>query len=355
MQQVRSIHYLRGMAAILVVCFHARGYMNNVYEQHNLGDLLFSSGAAGVDLFFIISGFIISMSFESGRDGALSFIIKRFFRIYPVFIVMLLATIYINDIGFDGNTIKSLLIINNNFNDQAPTFGYNILSPAWSLSYEIYFYATFIISIMISKKYSSYVCILILLVPMCALQIYYTGTLSLNAEQRVLSETDGINSILKITSSPMLVEFAVGIILHKAFKKNLISRIPCSLCVSAFLFAIYCYISDSFYGYGPSRFGLWCLMLFIAAIAIESKGFLPYSYFLKKAGDYSYSIYLSHMVIIYYIQSGGDIGIYLNSHNGASKVFLVLSCTMIASHFAFKYIETPFINIGRRVVKRIYN
>jgi peptidoglycan/LPS O-acetylase OafA/YrhL len=56
---VKSIHYLRGIAALFVVLFHLRGYVNNTYVQSNLGDLLFVNGAFGVDLFFVISGFII--------------------------------------------------------------------------------------------------------------------------------------------------------------------------------------------------------------------------------------------------------------------------------------------------------
>lgn len=51
MHQIRSIHYLRGIAALLVVGFHCRGGLNNVYPIKNFGDMLFISGSFGVDLF----------------------------------------------------------------------------------------------------------------------------------------------------------------------------------------------------------------------------------------------------------------------------------------------------------------
>lgn len=50
---VYTIQMLRGIAALLVVMFHIRGTLNGVYAQSNLGDLLFQSGSAGVDLFLL--------------------------------------------------------------------------------------------------------------------------------------------------------------------------------------------------------------------------------------------------------------------------------------------------------------
>lgn len=64
MSKVMSIHYLRGLAALAVVAFHLRPALDNIYAQKNLGQMLFSNGNAGVDLFFIISGFIITLSTE---------------------------------------------------------------------------------------------------------------------------------------------------------------------------------------------------------------------------------------------------------------------------------------------------
>ncbi len=48
MKKVKSIHYLRGIAALLVVAYHNKQYLNEVYAQKDLGDLLFISGGFGV-------------------------------------------------------------------------------------------------------------------------------------------------------------------------------------------------------------------------------------------------------------------------------------------------------------------
>ncbi|WHH05620.1 acyltransferase family protein [Escherichia coli] len=58
----------RGVAALLVVAYHNKQYLNEVYAQKDLGDLLFISGGFGVDLFFIISGFIIMLSSQKKKQ-----------------------------------------------------------------------------------------------------------------------------------------------------------------------------------------------------------------------------------------------------------------------------------------------
>ncbi len=83
MKKVKSIHYLRGIAALLVVAYHNKQYLNEVYAQKDLGDLLFISGGFGVDLFFIISGFIIMLSSQKKETNSpINFMTRRFFRIY---------------------------------------------------------------------------------------------------------------------------------------------------------------------------------------------------------------------------------------------------------------------------------
>ncbi|HAP0218561.1 TPA: acyltransferase, partial [Escherichia coli] len=57
-----GVQYLRGAAALFVVFFHLRHLISSVIPGINLGDLLFGEGSAGVDIFFVISGYIIALS-----------------------------------------------------------------------------------------------------------------------------------------------------------------------------------------------------------------------------------------------------------------------------------------------------
>src|ERR1041384_8332317 len=87
------IQALRGVAAMVVVLFHGRGVITGP-AYLDLGDRLFGCGAIGVDLFFVISGFIMVHATwkldGSGRSVA-QFLVKRLTRIWPVYVVATFA------------------------------------------------------------------------------------------------------------------------------------------------------------------------------------------------------------------------------------------------------------------------
>ncbi|MGY2924876.1 peptidoglycan/LPS O-acetylase OafA/YrhL [Ewingella americana] len=157
--KVYSIHYLRGLAALFVVLFHFRGYLNNIYAQSNLGDLLFSKGAFGVDLFFVISGFIICFATEKKElNGSLKFVIRRFFRIYPLLILAMLVYFLLVVLRPESHDLFkwflwSVIPLHVDYHAGAPFYGYNMLGIAWTLTYEVSFYLIFLIAMSISHKY----------------------------------------------------------------------------------------------------------------------------------------------------------------------------------------------------------
>lgn len=140
---IKSIHYLRGLAALFVVFFHFRSYLNEPTASIKWGDLLFDQGALGVDLFFIISGFIICYATQKKPlRPLLDYSLKRVFRIYPLMIVSLLS-FYLLFGGSIKELGRSLIPLHADYNQPGPFFGYNLLSPVWTLSYELLFYGMF--------------------------------------------------------------------------------------------------------------------------------------------------------------------------------------------------------------------
>ncbi|MEP9072073.1 acyltransferase [Enterobacter hormaechei] len=137
-----SIQFLRGLAALLVIAFHFKQYLNGVYAQADLGDRLFGLGEVGVDIFFVISGFIITYSTANiEKNSPIEFSIKRFFRLYPVFIITLTILIIFDtsSTATSSQIIKSYLLIPNDYNFIGPWYGYNVNLPAWTLTYEVIF------------------------------------------------------------------------------------------------------------------------------------------------------------------------------------------------------------------------
>ncbi|WP_423347203.1 acyltransferase family protein [Larkinella sp. VNQ87] len=95
-QTFRSIQAMRALAALLVTLFHLTAKMDNIGIQSPLLNC-FRAGFGGVDLFFIISGFIITHTsiskFGTPRQW-LPYLKKRFIRIYSLYwILLLLASV----------------------------------------------------------------------------------------------------------------------------------------------------------------------------------------------------------------------------------------------------------------------
>ncbi len=143
-----GIQILRGFAASAVALHHSLEMSNGVPGRFS-ADWLTTAGAAGVDVFFVISGFImLHVSFPTdGRSlppGA--FLIRRALRIYPFYWLCSLAMLALAAVGFlrhqdHGTTtiLHSLLLLPHD---------HYLLGVAWTLVYEIYFYILFAVSLL---------------------------------------------------------------------------------------------------------------------------------------------------------------------------------------------------------------
>lgn len=218
-KKIESIQLFRGIAVLMVIAFHFRQYLNGVYAQNDLGDRLFGLGEMGVDIFFVISGFIIVYSSKNAlANTAFEFSIKRFFRLYPVYIItfafLLVADYSTNHSNSD--IIKSSFLIPNDYNFIGPWYGYSINLPAWTLTYEVLFYAVFAISISISHKYRSIISMFLLVSLCCLSQLYFRGFLQIDPITRDTVSYSAINNLV-FTSNPIVYDFIFGVILGEAY------------------------------------------------------------------------------------------------------------------------------------------
>ena len=125
---------LRGVAALLVVLFH----FTMGKSQAELG---FKLGTTGVDLFFIISGFVISMSIEKVSSG-MQFVINRASRLYPTYLASVTITFIVISIY---TFYKQGLIIVSDYFGNLTMFQYylnipNLDEPYWTMIVEMLFY-----------------------------------------------------------------------------------------------------------------------------------------------------------------------------------------------------------------------
>lgn len=147
LRQYQSLQAGRGIAALLVVLFHASGsiFPAPKYWNVELFGRFFNFGYAGVEFFFVLSGFIIihAHAADIGRPERLRrYIGRRFVRIYPVYwialagVVASIAILKLGPLPAGPILLWSTLLA-------GPTNDPSVLPVAWTLYHELVFYAVF--------------------------------------------------------------------------------------------------------------------------------------------------------------------------------------------------------------------
>ncbi len=357
---VNSIQYLRGIAALFVVLFHIKWMLNNVYVDKNLGDILFISGNFGVDLFFVISGFVICLSTEKKESKPCKkFIIRRFFRIYPLLLLSVLFVYILGDSSF-FDFIRSTIPIHLDYSEKAPVFGYNILVSAWTITYEIVFYFVFLFALNISHKFRCELTVFFLIVTNVIANYYYFGEYSIDLGRRVSNVKP--ESFLVIFSSSMLLVFIYGIVLYKLyllFKTNkFIQAISTyhryTLYLILLVIIVFMFIKHpQFDGHGVFRWGILSFLIIFILLLTEILYGFEKSRFLFWLGDISYSLYITHIVTLEFIFKQITPYIWNNPDLGFSKLFFYLFISLIFSHFIYIFVEKPFIKYGKSIVQKL--
>ena len=156
---IPAIQFLRALAATAVAASHVRfDFVNNVSPPGFL-PAAFNLGAAGVDLFFVISGFVMVYSSESlfGQPNApATFLLRRIARIVPLYWVMTSVMLaYVLARGFGPSDASPQLALASYFfipyrrpsGAMDPLYGIG-----WTLNYEMFFYVVFVVAMAARRE-----------------------------------------------------------------------------------------------------------------------------------------------------------------------------------------------------------
>jgi peptidoglycan/LPS O-acetylase OafA/YrhL len=139
--RVVELDALRGIAALAVVAFHYTTHYGQQYGHTEPLGFGFTPGNYGVNLFFLISGFVIFMTLERTRT-AMDFVVSRFSRLFPAYwVAMLLTAAVVYAIGMPDQhlPLRDLLF---NFSMVQQILGAEHLDGSyWTLQVELFFYA----------------------------------------------------------------------------------------------------------------------------------------------------------------------------------------------------------------------
>lgn len=338
MENKKLLYYvqcLRGLASLLVCGFHTR-YWINLNDSSKLGDFLFAKGLYGVELFFIISGFIMIYTtkdnfLQSQYKYSKLFIKKRIIRIAPLYTILTIVWYIIFIDSFNWNVfikiIKSIMFI--------PYNEFPILYLGWSLNYEMFFYLIFAISLLFGHY--KYIVLLVFFMIFISLQHFKYQ-----------------NSYMNMISSFQLNYFLVGVLLGLFRKKIIINNSQISLTlftVSMFILILFLfnYIKIN------NKISLLLFFTFIVYSVInfdfsQIKINLNALYFL---GNISYSLYLFHPFIPNLLKEHFDIfpGIFkIDLLNYFFYILMMLSIILF-SYILYHLIEKKLSNELKNFLK----
>lgn len=293
---IRNIQALRAVAAYLVVIYHATPFINNLHPA-SFGSHI---GAAGVDIFFIISGFIMIFTTEDHKISTADFCASRITRIVPLYWLATLCMIAISLIGFApsglhgwsiSDLFASLFFIPNVRRDGIPE---PILSVGWTLLYEMFFYFLFGLGLLLRNQVRS-----LLLITCVFILLWAAG--------RIFNPS---SFLLAYYMHPLPLEFSAGCLLGLVYtrtswltwKHPLAIAVPLAGAAIAIIVVSDLYYRGLFLEVREARlivFGVPAIMIVSAALILESSGVRRISRFIMLQGAASYAIYLFHPLILH--------------------------------------------------------
>lgn len=288
-------------------------------------------GAAGVDIFFVISGFIMLYITSVRPTTPIAFIKSRIVRIVPAwwfFLGLFAALEFLR--GRDLNAMEYLsgLLFIPWFNSACENIVCPPLVPGWTLLYEMFFYAIFAAALWVSSEKKLY----ILTVVLCAFAAF-----------RLLGPPTSAAEF--VYTRPLLLEFLAGTWLAHLYMKK---SVPIWACVLSILFGLVLFAAFAA-GYRTEvrllDWGIPSLLIVAGIVLLEKSADLPTSKIFQSFGDASYSIYLSHpLTISVSFWTWRKIDLPATMAMGATTV---LACVLVGI-VLFHTVEKPMINFLKR-------
>jgi exopolysaccharide production protein ExoZ len=331
-----SLQVVRAVAAVLVVCMHglsvSAAYSGSAIVN-SIGVSFQRFGHFGVDLFFVLSGLVIStIAIRPTHRGkapiaqSANFLWRRAVRIYPLFWASLIGMLLVSPLAGTDNSLSAL-------RDQ-PLAVILLDVPradpvAWTLTYEIQFYAVAAVLMLFGRRTKP------------AFLVWVAVNICIVALART-----GLGPKFALTDS-LSMEFCLGILVG-LFGPRLKAPWPWLWIGLAGVIVIGSgvEIGPSLAFNTPLRALVWGIAASLtvwAALSMEQKG-VTWPAWLVEMGDVSYSIYMWHLVVF-------SLAVKLFSvltGIGGTFLFLSLSAVGIAviSTFSFYFLEKKLMGWG---------
>lgn len=325
----RNIQAMRAIASILVVLYHFAPHFS-IATGSSIPTLLFSKWAFfGVDIFFVISGFVIANSLTGktfSTSLAVNFLSSRIIRIYSGYIPFVLLMIYVI-YSTSPFYLEGLSIVNSVFLTSANQ-EILVLPVSWSLTFELYFYIIFLfLFFAFENKNKAFIVISLFHI---LINIFWFKKTS-------------------VIGSPYIVEFLAGAMIRINIERIYMIKMRTMILILPAAIAIMILGVCASFGHGNGRvltLGAVATYIILFIVYLERFGYL-FNRHITKLGDSSYAIYLSHLIFIslFYVSGIRDALPEYGSIISFTTCVIFIISIVIFSYLYSKFIEIPFYKL----------
>jgi exopolysaccharide production protein ExoZ len=350
--KLEGIQILRAVAAIGVVFTHStlQYFIFFHVPKSNLITKIARGTGCGVDLFFVISGFIITYISRKTGINPFNFILKRIIRITPIYwfytTLTLLVYVFSREL-IRNNSVSASYIIDSYlfFPAARPNDGviHPVLGLGWTLNYEFFFYVIFSFALLFATQVRQY---------------YMAAVFVLLVIVGFLIPPNYIS--IHFWTDPIILEFVFGVILATIYIKNI--RIAALWCYIIFAISIIFWFISTYYSGLPIlkfRVIFWGIpsLGVLSSTVLSSKNVSNADSVLKrlmvKIGDASYSLYLVHMFVIR-VMTIFLLKIHFRPMAAFTSItltfltVLTITIAILVSFVSYKYLELPFLTLAKK-------
>lgn len=346
--KLSNLQILRFIAAGLVLFSHVQHQALKLFTANssfNVFEPIYWAG--GVDIFFVISGFImyyIASDKFGARGATFGFLLKRLARIAPPYwlftVLMVISTVLFAKHISHPNFSFSLLLSSLFFIPKMNSYGlfYPVLMLGWTLNFEFFFYIVFSIGLLFKRKFGVVLIVLMLL---------------MIASLKFVVNVEG--AMFEFYSNPIIFEFVFGIFLAMCFLSGF--RLPLLVSVCVVLLSIVLMvtlksagIASNYWSYRFLWMGLPALLLcsgFVLSDVKDNNSSNGIRDFLSFMGDASYSLYLSHPFSLNLIAL-----LWVKCKFGTPWLYVGISCffSLLCAVFVYLWIEKPLVGFSSRLL-----
>lgn len=342
---LNNLQYLRGIAALLVVIGHTLQLVSEKLAPigHPLLKHFEQTGAIGVDIFFVISGFIMFhvTPNDTGPAAARTFWLRRMVRVMPLYWIMttIVVAFYLTgiprtqiDLSASYLTLSYLLLPVESLRGWMEP----VMPVGWTLIYEMFFYFCFGLALLLPARLRA------ISVTLAMGSLVLVGQLAPELRERSI--------VFATYSSTLLIEFLFGVWIARAYQSGL--RIPTALAL-ALMGVGFAVLSAFYIGVELTRFlisGVPAAAVVFGAVMLEknlgrsSRPIRP----LKVLGDASYSLYLGHPVVLFAVSYSTRFVGELGTTGLLSFFASALAAQIVLSILSFRLLERPITNVLNR-------